>query len=217
MEIAINKLHFPVTSLGPGRRIGIWFQGCSIHCPGCVSRDTWDFDPLARVPLDQLWQACDAWLPDADGITISGGEPFDQPEGLRRLVERIRALPELDLLVFSGYPHETLARRHPEWLPWIDVLITDPFQEKAGRTLMLRGSDNQRVFLQTELARTRYPDDLPNRAQAGPRPLDLHLDGETLWMAGIPADGDMARLREHLARKGYLSHTSDQSPIQTRA
>ncbi|HSV19446.1 MAG TPA: 4Fe-4S cluster-binding domain-containing protein, partial [Casimicrobiaceae bacterium] len=43
--IELNKAHWPVTVLGPGKRIGLWLQGCSIHCPGCVSQDTWSADP----------------------------------------------------------------------------------------------------------------------------------------------------------------------------
>ena len=39
--IAISRIHYPVTTLGPGKRIGIWMQGCSIRCPGCISADTW--------------------------------------------------------------------------------------------------------------------------------------------------------------------------------
>ena len=54
MLIAINKAHYPVTVLGPGQRIGIWFQGCRIHCPGCVSQDTWAADPGKRMPLHEL-------------------------------------------------------------------------------------------------------------------------------------------------------------------
>ncbi len=44
MNILLNKAHFPVTVLGPGRRIGIWLQGCSIGCAGCISQDTWEAD-----------------------------------------------------------------------------------------------------------------------------------------------------------------------------
>lgn len=42
MNLALSRMHFPVTTLGPGDRIGIWFQGCSIRCTGCISKDTWD-------------------------------------------------------------------------------------------------------------------------------------------------------------------------------
>ena len=147
MRIAINKLHFPVTTLGYGRRLGIWTQGCSIHCPGCVSRDTWDAAPHHAIELDVLIKGCGDWLEGADGVTISGGEPFDQPEALRELLIRLRARHTGDLLVFSGYPNEHLFTRHAEILAHADVLISEPFDARAGQTLALRGSDNQRIFL----------------------------------------------------------------------
>jgi anaerobic ribonucleoside-triphosphate reductase activating protein len=58
MKIAINKAHFPVTVLGPGRRIGIWTQGCRIHCKGCVSQDTWAADPGRETTVARLITWC---------------------------------------------------------------------------------------------------------------------------------------------------------------
>ena len=54
MKLQLNKAHFPVTALGPGRRIGIWVQGCSIQCPGCVSLDTWKPDRSKAIEVDAL-------------------------------------------------------------------------------------------------------------------------------------------------------------------
>ena len=48
--IRLNKAHYPVTALGPGRRIGLWLQGCALACPGCISQDSWAF---AEVRNDQ--------------------------------------------------------------------------------------------------------------------------------------------------------------------
>jgi anaerobic ribonucleoside-triphosphate reductase activating protein len=78
-SIALSRLHFPVTTLGPGRRIGIWLQGCSIRCPGCISADTWAA-AQGQTTTEAVVDAIILWLPDAEGITVSGGEPFDQPE-----------------------------------------------------------------------------------------------------------------------------------------
>ena len=42
--ISINNYKYPVTVLGPGKRIVVWTQGCSIRCKGCMSIHTWTFD-----------------------------------------------------------------------------------------------------------------------------------------------------------------------------
>ena len=57
-------------------------------------------------------------------ITISGGEPFDQPEALVALLAQVHLLSECSILVYSGYPFETLLDKHPQVLAAIDVLIS---------------------------------------------------------------------------------------------
>ena len=67
-SIAISRVHFPVTTLGPRRRLGIWMQGCSIRCPGCISADTWATG-RGVVALPQLLCQIAPWLDEAEGIT----------------------------------------------------------------------------------------------------------------------------------------------------
>src|SRR5437899_11617845 len=71
-EIAISRIHFPVTKLGPGRRIGIWVQGCSVRCPGCISVDTWA-QGRGRTTVSEMLGAIATWKPDAEGVTGFGG------------------------------------------------------------------------------------------------------------------------------------------------
>ena len=85
MSINLNRLHFPVTTLGYGQRVAIWMQGCSLHCPGCVSRDTWEHGQ-GQLEFTALTTTLESWLPQADGLTVSGGEPFEQPLALIRLL-----------------------------------------------------------------------------------------------------------------------------------
>ena len=217
MKISLNKVHFPITTLGHGRRVGIWTQGCSIHCPGCISRDTWAPDDGRAVEVDALVATLAPWLAEADGVTISGGEPFDQPAALAELVAAIRQRNTGDVLVFSGYANEKLFAEHGALTAQLDVLISEPFEAGAGQTLALRGSDNQRVFLLSELARTRYPADLDNSPWPAKRRLDVVVEGDAVWMAGIPHPGEMARLRQELARRGFACQTSDQPAPLVRA
>src|SRR5688572_31286206 len=105
MTISLSRVHFPITTLGFGRRIGVWFQGCSIQCPGCVSHDTWAFG-RGQTTVDLVCDTLAANLNQADGVTISGGEPFDQPAALEALLRWLRGRFAGDVLVFSGYPWE---------------------------------------------------------------------------------------------------------------
>lgn len=214
MNIAINKIHFPVTTLGYGRRIGIWTQGCTIRCPGCLNRDTWAPDPRKHVMIDTLMSGLSDWLAQADGVTVSGGEPFDQPDALGELLAALRKKSPGDILVYSGYSRPLLEERHPAVLACIDVLISEPFDENVGDHLALRGSDNQRIALLSPLAHERYPGDLDTRPAESQRRLDMVTVGNAIWLAGIPRRMDLVHLREALSARGYHSRTTDQPLIR---
>jgi anaerobic ribonucleoside-triphosphate reductase activating protein len=209
MELHLSRVYFPVTALGPGRRLGIWFQGCSIHCPGCISADTWETKNTGRrVSLAQLLIEIHPWLDEAEGITLSGGEPFDQPEALIALLKALRARSAADILVYSGYPLEKLSSRLRDAEGLIDALVSDPYAERHPQTLALRGSDNQRLTLLTDLGRARLGSYVRKR---GPRDrtLDILFDADgTAWMAGIPERDDILRLRDLLRTQGCEVVTS---------
>ena len=206
-SINLNRLHFPVSTLGYGKRVAIWMQGCSLHCPGCVSHDTWAHGQ-GQVSFTTLTTNLECWLSQADGLTVSGGEPFEQPLALGWLLRWWRQHHEGDILVFSGYSWEHLSARHAQELALIDVLISDPYQQEAGQTLALRGSDNQRLHLLTPLAAERY--EMLSRQRA----LDVCWDGDRLWMAGIPHPDDMAALQKRLHQEGLAFRSSDQPALE---
>jgi anaerobic ribonucleoside-triphosphate reductase activating protein len=207
MKIGISRLHFPVTTLGPGRRLGIWFQGCSIRCPGCISADTWATGK-GVLDLEDLLERLDGWLPECDGITISGGEPFDQGDALLSLLTRLRAKSGADVLVYSGHPFERLVDVLQRMGGLIDALITDPYLVHAPQTLPIRGSDNQRLHLLTPLGRERFAtfEDPERRAQT----FDIMFDHDgAVWLAGIPRRGDFERLKAHLGQLGHRILTTE--------
>ncbi|CDF93197.1 MULTISPECIES: 4Fe-4S single cluster domain-containing protein [unclassified Pseudomonas] len=202
MDLSLSRVHFPVTTLGPGRRLGIWFQGCSIRCPGCISADTWG-PGHRRLSLEQLLEQITPWLHEADGITISGGEPFDQFDALRSLLESLRQRSDLDILVYSGYSLEQLDEPLFQANGLIDALISDPYIEALGQTMALRGSDNQRLSLLTPLGRARLGR-YERQLEPADKALDLMFDESgSVWMAGIPRRGDLLRLRDLLHEQGH--------------
>ncbi|MBN9682277.1 MULTISPECIES: 4Fe-4S single cluster domain-containing protein [unclassified Corallococcus] len=215
MKVAISRLHHPVHTLGPGSRVGIWFQGCSIQCPGCISADTWA-EGRGITTVAAVMDVIEPWLAQADGVTISGGEPFDQPESLRTLLIRLRTATRGDVLVYSGHPWESLTEHLAACTGLIDALITDPFKIDAPQTLALRGSDNQRLHCLTPLGQERFqPYERP--LTADDQRLDVHFDEDgTVWMAGIPRRGDMHRLAQALSAGGHVASTTEARPSHKR-
>lgn len=206
-RIQINRLHFPVSTLGYGQRIAVWVQGCSLACPGCISLDTWEHG-RGEISLSALTSQLATWLAQADGLTVSGGEPFEQPKALADLLHWWRQNHTGDTLVFSGYSWEHLKQRHADVLELIDVLVSDPYQAEAGHSMALRGSDNQRLHRLTALANDRYST-LPSQ-----RALDLCWDGDRVWMAGIPHPDDLIQLHQKLRAQGLVFHSSDQPAVE---
>lgn len=211
MKIGISRIHFPITTLGPGRRLGIWFQGCSIRCPGCISADTWATGK-GVLDLEELLERLNEWLPICDGITISGGEPFDQSEALEGLLNGLRAKVGIDVLVYSGHPFESLAEPLQRMSGLIDALITDPYLVHSPQTLPLRGSDNQRLHMLTPFGRQLFAtfEDPERRAQT----LDVMFDDDgTVWLAGIPRPGDFERLKARLGQLGHSILTTEDASL----
>lgn len=208
MKIALSRVHFPVTTLGPGRRLGIWLQGCSIRCPGCISSDTWTHrepDLLVNSLLEQIRP----WLEQCDGVTVSGGEPFEQAQALEQLLRGVRAISSADILVFSGMPFEALEDHRIVSSGLIDCLVSDPFEARAPQTKYLRGSDNQRMNLVTTRGRDVFAR-LDRVATDADRQLDVMFDAEgSVWLAGIPNRGDMTRLQTLLEGQGTYMRTTE--------
>lgn len=207
MLLSLSRAHFPVTALGPGRRIGIWFQGCTIRCPGCISMDTWAPD-TDMVELHDVCSFLAAYAAEADGLTISGGEPFEQPAALRTILRSWRKLSNKSVLLFTGHEYEQVSPWLEENEGLIDALISGPFRSDLPQTRALRGSDNQRLHVLT--ARGGIFEQYERASGATDRHLDMMLDDDgTVWLAGIPARGDVAKIRRLLSEGGHKIETSD--------
>jgi anaerobic ribonucleoside-triphosphate reductase activating protein len=134
---------------GPGTRFVIWFQGCSLGCPGCFNPGTHAPGGRSRVGVDALVADILAQGDAIEGITLSGGEPFEQPEAALALVSAVHGRSGLSILIFSGYTIEEI-RAMPSGgaiLAHLDVLVDGRYQagQRLGRGL--RGSANQRIHL----------------------------------------------------------------------
>ena len=140
---------------GPGKRAVLWFQGCTINCLGC-------YNPATHPPLEQPHQISSliarlATLTDIQGVTISGGEPFQQLPGLLALLQAIKAeLPHLSVVVFTGYsPNEWLNKLPDDdalttIFASVDVVIAGRYNQQQRRATGLRASANKQFQFLSE-------------------------------------------------------------------
>lgn len=137
---------------GEGYRYTIFVQGCAHKCPGCHNQYTWDFSGGKVYTPEMLEEVIKEILEDPiiDGITLSGGDPFYQPEACTEFIKELKKRnKDLTIWVYTGFTWEEVIqnRERLELVKQCDVLIDGPFLEyKKSLELKFRGQGNQRVI-----------------------------------------------------------------------
>lgn len=132
---------------GPGLRYALFTQGCPHNCPGCHNPKSHDYNGGYLEECDIILRSIEA-NSLLDGVTFSGGEPFEQIKPLVYLAKRIKEMG-LNIVVYSGYTYEQLLNKEGalELLSLCDMLVDGRFEiEKKSLGLMYRGSSNQRLI-----------------------------------------------------------------------
>ena len=136
---------------GPGIRLTVFVQGCPHRCPGCHNPETHDPQGGYTCAIQKIYDTV-MQNPLLRGITLSGGEPFEQAEALIPLARAVAAQSK-DIVIYSGYTFEELlekGQREPAVLELLSLacLLVDGRFILAQRdlTLRFRGSSNQRLL-----------------------------------------------------------------------
>ena len=149
MDIQINGIMNDSIVDGPGLRLAVFVQGCPHHCPGCHNPETFDPRGGRRMRTEEIIQMLRD-NPLLDGLTLSGGEPFEQPDACLVLAQAAKEMG-LGVWIYSGYTYEALKKKDNAavqgLLALCDVLVDGPFV-LAQRSLDLdfKGSANQRLI-----------------------------------------------------------------------
>ena len=153
------------TANGLGMRLSIFVSGCTNRCPGCFQPQTWDFH-YGREYTPEIENYLLRELGESfyDGLTVLGGEPFEEvnQRGLLGLIRRVRReLPEKNIWMYTGFTYDRdlvpggcrYTEVTDELLDSIDVLVDGRFvREEKDISLYFRGSRNQRIL---DMKRTR--------------------------------------------------------------
>lgn len=145
MEIRVSGIVNDSIVDGQGLRLSVFTQGCPHGCEGCHNPESHDFAGGTLRDTDEIIAAMKK-NPLLSGVTLTGGEPFCQPEPCLAIAKAAHGMG-LNVWAFSGYLYEDLLALAPELLNEVDVLVDGPFI-LAERSLELKfcGSRNQRLI-----------------------------------------------------------------------
>ena len=146
---------------GPGVRTTIFLTGCTLNCKNCFNKEYQNFH-FGKVFDEKAFEEVMDCLSDANisGLSVLGGEPFDNLAGLKEFITKVRANSEKDIWIYSGYTFEELLEKDGamDVLKNIDVLVDGRLVEDLkDLKLKFRGSSNQRII---DVKRTLEEDEI---------------------------------------------------------
>jgi anaerobic ribonucleoside-triphosphate reductase activating protein len=185
MQLRVAQWVEDTEAEGPGRRFALWVQGCSLRCAGCCNPDMFARQGGTVFEVSALVERVRA-TSGLEGLSVLGGEPFEQAEPLAQLCAEVRAAG-LSVMVFTGYTLAELRARAPKvpgtsaLLGSTDLLVDGRYmRELADHARRWVGSTNQQVHRLT--ARYAATDERFTR----PNTVELRLRGRTLTINGWP-------------------------------
>lgn len=128
---------------GPGERLLLFCQGCSIRCLGCSNQHMWEFGKGKNITVEELVVLCK----NVEGITLLGGEPLDQSDELEKIISTLKKRSKT-VILFTGYRRKELKKPSQKKV-WelSDLVVSGRFvKSKRNIYLQFRGSTNQRVY-----------------------------------------------------------------------
>lgn len=159
----IDRVIYPIKTLGPGDRLVIWTVGCSKHCKNCANPELWSFDKSKNIPVDDLLELIKQSTQGKklDGVTITGGDPFEQTDDLIYLLKSLKNLTD-DIIVYTGFTYDEIRdfcseEEINEIKKTVTLLIDGQYiDELNDNKCVLRGSTNQNLIFFNEKHKETY-------------------------------------------------------------
>lgn len=136
---------------GPGIRTTVFVSGCTHNCPGCFNKEYQSFE-YGKAYSTEVKDEILTHLanPNVKGISVLGGEPFQNVDGLIDLLDEAKKrFPDKNVWIWSGYKYDEIVAdpQKKQLLLRCDVLVDGKFiAMKKNAMLKFRGSSNQRII-----------------------------------------------------------------------
>ena len=138
----VNSIIESSSIYGPGDRFVIWVQGCTLGCKGCWNTQMWNHGIGQKLSIDRILKMIQSYS-QLEGITILGGEPFEQIEGVYDLITKVKET-DLTVMLYTGFELNEFTEKMAECYEKSDIVIAGRYRhELRDAGLLWRGSTNQ--------------------------------------------------------------------------
>lgn len=199
----IARILYPIKVLGPGRRVGIWFDGCNHHCKGCSNPELWEIDERYKTDIYQVMRLIRSIEKEnvIEGFTLTGGDPMIQADGLRTLLPELMNISD-DILMYTGYEYEVIRDTYKDILANIAVLVDGKYIEEFNIGELLKGSTNQKIIV----LNTKYKEKYDNYISTHRSEIQNFTTPSGTISVGIHRPGYEKALDTKLKQKGLLKN-----------
>ncbi len=192
MKLRVAQQILSTEAEGPGRCYALWVQGCTLRCEGCCNPEMFAERGGRELEVSALADEILA-TQGIEGLSVLGGEPFQQPDALAELVERV-SRGGRTVMIYSGFTRAELdARTEPavrRALAAADLLVDGRYDarlpEKSRRWI---GSSNQQLHFLS----ARYSPTDPRFSSANT--VELRLEDGRVTINGWPSAADGVRFK----------------------
>lgn len=184
----VDRMYYPVKTLGYGARFGIWTIGCPRRCFNCSNPELQVPNSNKCIEVSSILSLVCQYKEKLDGVTITGGDPFTQGGALEELLLGIENLGIQDILVYTGYTLEEIKSDYKmsQILAHIGVLVDGPYIDALNDNKSIRGSSNQHIIVLRESLTDRYRD-----VDSWSRKSQTIYTDNSLYSIGIPHKEDL--------------------------
>ncbi|GGK94152.1 4Fe-4S cluster-binding domain-containing protein [Streptomyces flaveus] len=137
---------------GPGVRYVVWSQGCALGCPGCFNPETHSGAGAGLVrTAGEVAEEALAGTPHIEGVTLTGGEPLEQPAAVAAFCAELRARSGLSVIVLTGFSRAEIEAdpARSAAVADADLVIAGRYNARLRLARGLRGSSNKEYWMRT--------------------------------------------------------------------
>ena len=179
MKFNVAQINLCTESEGPHKRLGIWFQGCTIGCPGCCNPELQVMKTAHIMSLIEILSIAKKSneVNGIEGVTYLGGEPTLQ----KYLNELSQALHKegLGVILFTGYKIEQL---NEALVSSVDLIVDGQFVDSMiDEKRNLVGSTNQQFHHVTN----RYIDNMDWFMEKRVLQVEVNVNSDLLFTGDV--------------------------------